>query len=117
MTDRAQPANPHKLNPLQLKTLAILQALARVEGYALPPDAEGRVALRYMPDPHGDHFHVGHAVVMRKDATGLSNPAVYGALERKGLLVKGPHGGPALTPAGLDYVTGVEKQLFHHAHH
>ena len=83
-------AEPLKLDPLQLKTLAILQALARVEGYADPPDAEGRVALRYLPNPHGDHFHVGRAVVSTRDAAGLANPAVYGALERKGLLSLGP---------------------------
>jgi uncharacterized protein (DUF1684 family) len=45
----ASRANPLKLNPLQLKTLAILQALARVPNAAEPPDAEGRVALRYLP--------------------------------------------------------------------
>jgi hypothetical protein len=117
MAEPDQRPNPLKLNPLQLKTLAILQALARVEGYADPPDAEGRVALRYLPNPHGDHFHVGHAVVSTRDASGLANPAVYGALERKGLLAMGPGGGPVLTPAGLDYATGVERQILHEAHH
>ena len=91
--------------------------MARVEGFAEPPDAEGRVALRYLPDPHGDHFHVGHAVVMSRDATGLSNPAVYGALERKGLIEQGPGGAPVLTSAGLAYRTGVERQIFHGGHH
>ena len=75
------------------------------------------MALRYLPNPHGDHFHVGRAVVSTRDAAGLANPAVYGALERKGLLSLGPGGGPVLTPAGLGYVTGVEKQLFHQGHH
>ena len=117
MADPSERPNPLRLNALQLKTLAILQALARVEGAAEPPDGEGRVALRYLPDPHGDHFHVGHAVVMSRDATGLANPAVYGALERKGLLAKGPAGGPALTAHGLAYATGVERQLFHGGHH
>jgi hypothetical protein len=117
MAEPDQRPNPLKLNPLQLKTLAILQALARVEGYADPPDAEGRVALRYLPDPHGDHFHVGHAVVSTRDAAGLANPAVYGALERKGLLATGPGGRPALTAAGLAYATGIERQVLHEAHH
>ena len=110
-------ANPLKLNPLQLKTLAILQALARVPGAAEPPDAEGRVALRYLPDPHGDHFHVGHAVVATRDAAGLSNPAVYGALARKSLVVQAPNGAPTLTPDGLAYVTGVEREILHGADH
>jgi hypothetical protein len=113
----AERTNPLRLNTLQLKTLAILQALARTEGAAEPPDEAGRVALRYLPDPHGDHFHVGRAIVMSRDATGLSNPAVYGALERKGLVAKGPAGGPALTPEGLGYPTGVERQIFHGGHH
>jgi hypothetical protein len=117
MTEPAQRPNPMRLNPLQLKTLAILQALARAEGYAEPPDAEGRVALRYLPDPHGDHFHVGRAVVATRDASGLGNTAVYGALERKGLLTRGPGGGPVLTVAGLAYATGVEGQILHEAHH
>ena len=110
-------ANPLKLNPLQLKTLAILQALARVPGAAEPPDADGRVALRYLPDPHGDHFHVGHAVVATRDAAGLTNPAVYGALARKNLVVQAPNGAPTLTPDGLAYATGVEREILHGADH
>ena len=87
MADRP---NPLKLNPLQAKTLALLQELARQPSFANPPDAEGTVLLRYLPEPHGDHFHIGHAVVRSSDATGLSNPAVYGALARKGLILAGP---------------------------
>lgn len=110
-------ANPLKLNPLQLKTLAILQALARVPNAAEPPDAEGRIALRYLPQPHGDHFHVGHATVATRDAAGLSNPAVFGALARKSLVLQAPNGAPLLTPEGLAYVTGVEKQILHGSDH
>lgn len=109
--------NPQKLNALQLKTLAILQALARAEGFASPPDEQGRVALRYLPRPHGDHFHVGTAVVAAKDATGLSNPAVFGALARKGLLVQAGSGAPVLSPEGLAYDTGISNQILHSANH
>lgn len=109
--------NPQKLNGLQLKTLAILQALARTEGYALPPDDDGRVALRYLPRPHGDHFHVGAAVVAAKDATGLANPAVFGALARKGLLVQSSSGAPVMTSEGLAYDTGMADQILHGADH
>ena len=113
----ASRANPLKLNTLQLKTLAILQELARTPGAAEPPDAEGRVALRYLPDPHGDHFHIGHATVATRDAAGLSNPAVYGALARKNLVVQAPNGAPTLTADGLAYETGVERQILHGADH
>ena len=117
MADPASRPNPQKLNPLQLKTLAIFQAVARTEGAAEPPDEEGRVVLRYLPRPHGDHFHVGEAVVLSRDATGLGNLAVWAALERKGLLARTSQGGPILTAAGLTYVTGVEQQILHRASH
>lgn len=115
MTDRA---NPLKLNTLQAKTLAILQQLARTPGIAEPPDADGSVRLRGLPHAHGDHFHVGDALVMARDATGLGNPAVFSALIRKGLLLASPSGMPALTVGGLGYDTGVADQVLHRgAHH
>lgn len=115
MSDRT---NPQKLNPLQAKTLAILQQLARTPGIAEPADAEGNVRLRGLPHAHGDHFHVGDALVMARDATGLGNPAVFSALIRKGLLQSTPEGLPALTPDGLGYETGVAHEVLHRgAHH
>jgi hypothetical protein len=109
-------ANPLKLNPLQLRTLAILQELARSPA-AAPPDADGMVLIRGLPAPHGDHFHVGQAVVMAKDATGLANAAVFGALIRKGLVLAGPAGMPILTPDGLAYDTGIADQVLHRSSH
>jgi hypothetical protein len=91
--------------------------LARTEGAAEPPDEEGRVVLRYLPRPHGDHFHVSEAVVMSKDATGLGNLAVWAALERKGLLARSSQGGPILTATGLAYATGVEREILHRSGH
>jgi hypothetical protein len=44
-------ANPSRLNALQLKTLAILQALARERGFAHPPDADGTVLIHTLPMP------------------------------------------------------------------
>lgn len=109
--------NPLKLNPLQAKTLTILQALAQAPGAASEPDAEGAVTLRYLPEPHGDHFHVGPAVVRSRDATGLANPAVHGALARKGLLVQGTDGRPRLTAAGLAYDTGLTDAILFRPDH
>ena len=44
--------NPLNLNPLQLKTLTLMQYLATLAGQ---PTAEG-VELNDFPHPHGDHF-------------------------------------------------------------
>jgi hypothetical protein len=110
-------ANPLKLNPLQLKTLAILQALAREPAFADPPDAEGTVRIRALPHAHGDHFHIGSAVVLARDATGLANPNVYNVLARKGLILAGPAGQPVLTPAGLAYETGIADEILHRSSH
>ena len=109
--------NPLKLNPLQAKTLTLLQQLAKVPNFAGGPEADGSVAIRYLPQPHGDHFHLGDAVVRSRDATGLFNPAVYGALARKGLVVQGPRGLPILTPAGLGYDTGLADEILFRADH
>ena len=68
-----QKKNPLKLNALQLKTLTVLQQLATVPMFASADEASGEVLIRYLPSPHGDHFHCGDAVVMSKDATGLQN--------------------------------------------
>jgi hypothetical protein len=110
--------NPLQLNPLQLKTLTLLQALARLPDHAHPPDEAGAVLVTNLPQPHGDHFHVGPAVAMTKDANGLGNVAVWVALERKGLLKSMFPMAALLTPAGLAYETGMEDQILRHvAHH
>ena len=114
MADRPNPA---KLNALQLKTLAILQELARSDGGAAETLDDGSVALNRLPRPHGDHFHVGTALVLAKDATGLGNPAVLNALQRKGLLIQAPDGRPALTAAALAYQTGIDSQILHRSDH
>ena len=114
MADRP---NPLKLNPLQCKTLALLQEIARQPGMANPPDDQGGVQLRYLPEPHGDHFHIGPAVVRSSDATGLANPSVFGALARKGLIAAGPRGLPIVTPAGSAYDTGVADRILHRSDH
>jgi hypothetical protein len=109
--------NPLKLNPLQLRTLALFQEIARHPALAtLNPDS-GEAFLSQIPQPHGDHFHIGAKVVASRDATGLGNPAVWVALERKGL-ARGrfPHA-LVLTKDGLGYDTGVASQILHGADH
>src|SRR6516225_9727493 len=108
--------NPLNLNPLQLRTLTLLQELSRLGDYSRPGEEPGSIVVP-PPDPHGDHFHVGEAVVAARDASGLRNPAVWVALERKGLLRSMyPHGG-VLTPLGLDYETGMLEVILHRTGH
>ena len=108
--------NPLNLNPLQLKTLTLLQELARSEAHAetLP---DGTVRVSELPYPHGDHFHVGAAIVMARDATGLKNSAAWVALERKGLIKSEFPAAAVLTPAGLAYDTGLADTILHRAGH
>src|SRR5580700_4860780 len=108
--------NPLNLNPLQLKTLTLLQALALLPD-AKPGEEEGSVLLTSLPDPHGDHFHLGDAVVAARDATGLRNPAVWAALERKGLVKTSFPAAATLLAAGRDYDTGLKETILHRAGH
>lgn len=105
--------NPLNLNPLQLKTLTLLQELARVAGQPVAEgDPEG-IAITQLPNAHGDHFHLGEAVVSAKDATGLRNPAVWTALERKGMVVPKLPQAVILTPLGQEYDTGLRDKILH----
>jgi hypothetical protein len=108
--------NPLKLNKLQLKALTIMQAYA-VTPNGVSEGEDGEVTIT-MPAPHGDHFHVGDAVVLMRDATGLVNEGVWAALQRKGLIR--PLMFPTiltLTQQGLDYDTGVGDAILHRANH
>lgn len=108
--------NPAKLNPLQLRTLTLLQAIARIPGASskLPG---GEVLITQFPHAHGDHFHLGDAVVSSRDATGLENEAVWNALGRKGMIkAEWPHQ-IALTPEGQIYDTGLADQILRQSGH
>ena len=109
----APKRNPLKLNKLQLKTLTLLQELARLPDMATPNAATGEVTVTGFPPPHGNHFHMGRFVVMANDATGLRNEAVWRALTRKQLA----HGhfptAITLTPAGIAYQTHLRDAILH----
>ncbi|MGE5768183.1 MAG: hypothetical protein ACM35H_13420 [Bacteroidota bacterium] len=109
--------NPLKLNPLQLKTLAILQQMARSPQHAQSGDEEGSVMVGNFPHAHGDHFHVGDAVVLARDASGLRNANVFAILERKGLLRSLHPMGAVLTAQGIAYDTGLADRVLHRADH
>ena len=109
--------NPLKLNPLQLRTLTLLQQLIRVPGAAARGPGAGEVTLQQFPQAHGDHFHLGDAVVAAKDATGLYNEKVWHALERKGLARSDwPHR-IVLTQTGVTYDTGLAGEILRRAAH
>ena len=105
-------ANPSKLNPLQLRTLTLLQAIAQLPG-ASNSTPEGDTAITQFPHAHGDHFHLGDASVSAADATGLENENVWNALSRKGLIRCEWPNQIALTPAGVTYETGIADQILH----
>jgi len=108
--------NPLKLNPLQLRTLTLMQGLASLPD-AAERAANGEITITRFPQAHGDHFHLGNAVVAAKDATGLYNEAVWNALERKGLArADWPHR-ITLTGEGLAYETGLGNEIFHRSPH
>jgi folylpolyglutamate synthase/dihydropteroate synthase len=108
--------NPLKLNPLQLRTLTLMQGLATLPDAAMR-EANGDVTITRFPQAHGDHFHLGNAVVAAKDATGLYNEAVWNALARKGLArTDWPHR-ITLTGEGLRYETGLAQEIFHASGH
>ena len=109
--------NPLNLNPLQLKTLTLLQALAHLPGHHRPLGEDGAVLVENLPMPHGDHFHLGHAVVLTRDASGLANEAAWLALERKGLIKSMFPAAAVLTPAGLAYETGLAETILHRSEH
>jgi hypothetical protein len=108
--------NPARLNSLQLKTLTLLQAIAALPDAARLTDA-GDTAILTFPHMHGDHFHLGDATVLGRDATGLENRNVWSALARKRLIkCDWPHE-IALTPEGLSYQTGIADQILHRGEH
>jgi hypothetical protein len=108
-------ANPKQLNALQLRTLALLQAIAGDSRMA-EPDGDG-VRIRALPSAHGDHFHVGDGVVLGRDATGLRNPAVWNALTRKGLLDAEFPTRLRLTADGLAYDTSAAGSVLRRGGH
>jgi hypothetical protein len=109
--------NPLKLNPLQLRTLTVLQVLSRDPNCARGGPGAGEVTVERFPEAHGAHFHLAGAVVAVKDASGLYNEKVWHALERKGVArVDWPHR-ITLTASGIAYDTGIADELLRPSPH
>jgi hypothetical protein len=88
----------------------LLQAIAQIPGSS-NSTPEGDTVITQFPHAHGDHFHLGDATVMARDATGLENENVWNALVRKGLIKAVWPNEIALTPAGVAYETGIADQV------
>ncbi len=113
----ANKKNPLKLNPLQLRTLTLLQVLAQLPEAASAGPEEGEITISRFPQAHADHFHLGEAVVMGRDATGLFNQAVWNAFHRKGLAKPDWPNAVTLTATGLAYDTGEARDILHRSGH
>lgn len=109
--------NPLKLNPLQLKTLTLLQVLADTPDTSQPDPETGHPMVTVFPDPHGNHFHLGPWVVSSSDATGLRNESVWKALTRKGLALSRWPYGISVTESGMAYDTGLRQKILHGSDH
>lgn len=105
-----------KLNPLQRRTLALFQVLARNPESSTVDEETGEVTVSYLPQPHGDHVHIGKFVVSGQEASGFSNEAVWRILARKGLIKSNFPVQATLTDAGLAYDTGL-KDHFEESNH
>lgn len=108
--------NPLKLNPLQLKTLLLLQEIVKDPRMGTPNAETGEAQITGLPHAHGNHMHVGPYLVHGSDATGLDNAGVWAALGRKGL-VRQSDDAHFLTKAGIEYETGMQDVVFHGSDH
>ncbi len=109
--------NPLNLNPLQLKTLTLLQELARHPAHATPAADPKEVIVSNLPHPHGNHLHVGPYLVHAGDASGLANESAWKVLERKGLAKAMYPFAILLTETGLAYDTGMREAILHGSDH
>ncbi len=109
--------NPLKLNKLQLKTLTLLQELAKSPHTSTLDEETGSVSITSFPDPHGNHFHIGSKVVMASDATGFKNEGVWQSLHRKGLAKATYPVVLILNKEGLAYDTGLYEKILHGSDH
>jgi len=110
--------NPLKLNKLQLRTLALAQVIARDPKLArLDEDGQEATVLQ-IPHAHGDHLHIGGFTVSSRDASGLTNSAVWSVLVRKGLVrIDEPKKHIVLTAQGLSYDTGFSDRFLSPSDH
>ncbi len=100
-----------KLNPLQSKTLVLLQVLAKDSDSSVAVPDSDDIRITRLPHAHGNHMHVGDYVIHSKDASGLNNPSVWAALSRKGLIRETYPQEIIITAEGLAFSTGLEDKF------
>ncbi len=100
-----------KLNALQSRTLALFQELAKSDETSSPVEGTDDVSIMFLPEPHGNHVHIGRFVVSAKDASGFNNEIVWKVLERKGLAKSEFPFQLILTKAGIEFDTGLEAEF------
>ena len=107
----------HGTKPIDLVVGLIHELRDRAPGGAVAGPGPGEATIQHFPPAHGDHFHLGDAVVRGSDATGLFNEKVWNALTRKGV-ARGdwPHS-ITLTSVGLNYDTGIADEILHRSSH
>ena len=108
--------NPLRLNKLQLKTLTLFQELIRSPATSTT-QGDGSYFISTIPQPHGNHFHIGEGLVIASDATGLKIQSVWRALHRKGLIVSNYPNGLKLNVAGAEYDTGLRDIIIQRSDH
>ena len=70
-----------------------------------------------LPSPYRDHIHIARYVVSARNACGLSNDAVWTALERMELLHRVNSLTATLTKDELDYNTGLADKVWTRSDH
>jgi len=105
-----------KLNKLQAKTLVLAQQVVIAQG-DVGNNEDGSVTLLRLPQPHGNHVHVGKFVVSVADFTGFDNGNVWSALQRKGLVIEMDGGAIAITQLGLSFETGLGEKFLQASDH
>ena len=99
--------NPLHLTPAELKTLALIQELARRDEsvWAMDNvDGDQRVNLRFQP--HNDVCYFGHLAVPAEEASIVLQNDVWLNLETKGLAKGHAQESATITQAGKTYPTG-----------
>lgn len=105
-----------KLNALQGRTLALMQELAGDEELATDHPSGGRT-IHAVPEPHGNHVHIGRLTVSSRFASGLMNENVWRALERKGLIEGQYPYEVTLLPNALEFQTGIREKMLEESDH
>ena len=103
--------NPLRLNKLQLRTLALTQLMAKDKELSETNPGDDEVTVSTVPSPAGGTVQIGSIAFSARDASGLSNPSVWKALERKGIIRFDSSLRIVVTATGLNYDTGLGDKL------